>query len=339
MRRSRGARRIDRPARGRAGALVLGLVLASFGAPASGADPVVSEEGPVRASLRVEPQLPRIGDTILLELEVVADAGVELLMPEFGEALERFAVVDFAPSESVDAEGRTVARQRYRLQPARSGPQSIPPLLIEFVDRRPGRTPAPEGADAYELLTERVAFEVQSMLTSDDALELSPSRGQLGPLETPGGPLWPWLLAGGVGLAALAPFAARALVARRARSRRRSAYEVARSELDTLLYAPRPAAGDAAAIDAFYVALSGIVRRYLESRFGLHSPEQTTDEFLESLASSPDLKRSHQDLLREFLQGADLVKFAHRLPSAAEINESVGLAQRFLEETGEVRDA
>jgi len=274
----------------------------------------------------------------VLELEVVAEPGVELLMPEFGEALDRFAVVDFAPSERVDAEGRTVARQRYTLQTARSGLQSVPPLLIEFVDRRAGRQPAPEGADAYELLTERVEFEVQSMLGSDDSLELAPARGELGPLETPGGPLWPWLLAGGVALLALAPFAARVLVARRARTRRRSAYEIARGELDALLYAPRPAAGDAARIDAFYVALSGIVRRYLESRFGLHSPEQTTDEFLADLSGSPDLQRAHQDLLREFLQGADLVKFAHRLPSGSEINESVGLAQRFLEETGEVRD-
>jgi hypothetical protein len=132
---------------------------------------------------------------------------------------------------------------------------------------------------------------------------------------------------------------ARAFAARRARSLQRSAYEIARGELDALLYGPRPAQGDLEAVDAFYVSLSGIVRRYLENRFGLRSPEQTTDEFLEELSRSPDLQRKHQDLLSEFLQGADLVKFAHRLPDAEGLNTSVALAQRFLEETGEVRDA
>jgi hypothetical protein len=298
-----------------------------------------SESGPVRATVRLEPENPRIGDAVRLELEVVAEEGVELLMPAFGEALDRFVVVDFAPSETIDADGRTVSRQRYTLQPSRSGPQGIPPLLVEFIDRRPGRKSTPDGEDAYELLTERLPFEVASVLGTDASLDLMPSRGELGPLTTPGLPIWPWLLAGGAALAAAAPLAARVLVARRVRSRRRSAYEIARSDLDALLYGPRPAPDDGLAVDRFYVSLSGIVRRYLEDRFGLHSPEQTTAEFLESLSRSPDLRRSHQDLLREFLEGADLVKFARQLPDASGLSVSVGLAQRFLEETGEARDA
>ena len=120
------------------------------------------------------------------------------------------------------------------------------------------------------------------------------------------------------------------------RRRRSSAYERARADLDALLYGPRPT-GEA--IDAFYVKLSGIVRRYLEDRFGLRSPEQTTEEFLDDLVRSPDLVRAHQDLLREFLRGADLVKFAHHVPDAEGVEGSIGLAQRFLAETQERPDA
>ncbi len=320
----------------------LALIVAASGVVLAGptwSSEATRESGPVRARVRLEPENPRIGDPLHLDLEVIAEEGVELLMPEFGEALDRFAVVDFAPSEQIDAEGRTVSRQRYTLQASRSGSLSIPPLLIEFIDRRPGRDPTPEGEDAYELLTERLSFEVASVLASDSSLDLMPARGELGPLRGPAGPIWPWLLAGAALLAAAAPFVARGIVARRARSRQRSAYEVARAELDGLLYGSRPSPDDVAAIDAFYVALSGIVRRYLEDRFGLHSPEQTTDEFLDDLSRSPDLTRGHRDLLQEFLEGADLVKFAHRIPDAEGLNASVGLAQRFLEETGEVRDA
>jgi hypothetical protein len=42
-------------------------------------------------------------------------------------------------------------------------------------------------------------------------------------------------------------------------------------------------------IEPFYVALSGIVRRYLEGRFGLRAPERTTEEFIRDALSSRKL--------------------------------------------------
>jgi hypothetical protein len=59
----------------------------------------------------------------------------------------------------------------------------------------------------------------------------------------------------------------------------------------------------------------------------------TTEEFLDELAKSPDLVRSHQRLLREFLNRADLVKFAHLVPDAGDVEESLDSARRFLEST------
>jgi hypothetical protein len=114
------------------------------------------------------------------------------------------------------------------------------------------------------------------------------------------------------------------------RIRRRSAYDVARGDLDDLIMAPRP---NDQQMDAFFVQLSGIIRRYLENRFGLRSPELTTEEFLDELAKSPDLVRSHQRLLREFLNRADLVKFAHLLPDPGDVEVSLDSARRFLEST------
>jgi len=290
----------------------------------------IFERGPVRATIRLSPEAPVIGDVLTLDLAVEAEPSVELLMPEFGEALGRFEIVDFAPSERVDDQGRTVARQTYRLQPARSGPQSIPPLRIEFVDRRPGRDPAPEGEDAYELLTERLRLEVAPILAADAPLELRPAHGDLGPRRGPLGPLWVWALASIVLAAVVAPFAWRAFAAARARQRQRSAYEIARQALDGLLAEGRP---DASGMDAFYVSLSLIVRSYLEDRFGLRSPELTTPEFLAEMGRSPDLARSHQQLLRDFLTQAELVKFAGLRPDPGDVDESIAAAERFLEET------
>jgi hypothetical protein len=97
----------------------------------------------------------------------------------------------------------------------------------------------------------------------------------------------------------------------------------------------RPSPTAAEELDAFFVELSDIVRHYLEDRFELRSPELTTEEFLEQMSDSPDLTLEHQRLLRGFLRRADLVKFAQHVPSKEDIQDSVGAAERFLDETRE----
>jgi hypothetical protein len=288
-----------------------------------------SETGPVRASVRLSPPAPAIGDPLVLELEVRAEPDVELLMPEFGEALDRFSIVDFTRSEAADDEGGTVSRQRYTLAPSRSGAQLIPPLIVEFVDRRAGRDPAPEGEDAYELLTAALEFEVAAALPEGASLELRAPLGNLGARKLPGRGGALWVLAALLAVAAVY-FGIRAWAIWRSRSLRRSAYDLAKADLDALLMEPRPGERE---MDAFFVRLSDIVRSYVENRFGLRSPELTTEEFVQELANSPDLVRSHQRLLREFLNRADLVKFAHLVPNPADVELSLESARSFLEAT------
>jgi len=316
--------------------LALSVILVAASASAEGVIQSTAERGPVVAILRIEPSEPVIGDVVTLELEVRAAAKVELLMPEFGEALGRFEIIDFAPSEEIDEKGNTIARQRYRLQPARSGTRVIPPLRVEFVDRREGYTPAPEGEDAYELLTERVTLEVSSVLPADAPLVLRPAHGRLAPRSDPIGPWWIWPLGIAVLLAAAGPFVWRAWQSAQARKLQRSAYEIARAELDSLLYGGRPSAET---MDGFYVALSLVVRTYLENRFALRSPELTTEEFLTEMGRSPDLARSHQKLLRDFLVQADLVKFAGHVPTDADVDKSIQAAEKFLEDTRDQSEA
>ena len=312
-------------------ALVLGIgVQPVGGSVASEKLEAVTEAGPVEAIVRLSPSKPRIGDALTLELEVRARPDVELLMPEFGEALDRFAVLDFTRSETADDEGGTISHQRYTLTPPHSGSHAIPQLLVEFVDRRPGRDPAPEGEDAYELLTAALAFEVTSALADDAPLEFRASLGELGPFVVSGRYRWLWILASVIASAAAVLAGIRGWAWWQMRTQRRSAYDVAKGDLDALIMAPRP---NERQMDVFFVQLSGIIRHYLENRFGLRSPELTTEEFLDELAKSPDLVRSHQRLLREFLHRADLVKFAHLVPDSADVEVSLDSARRFLEST------
>jgi hypothetical protein len=287
----------------------------------------------VKATTTLTPRAPTIGDEITLEIRVEAAAGVEVLMPEFGEALSRYTIVDFVPRQQVAPDGSAIHTQRYTLQPYLSGTQAIPPILIEFVDHRPGQKPAPDDQEAYELLTERLEFTVQSVLPDNASAQLHPPLGELQLVTTSTGARWGslagvLLLVGGA-LALLWVYARR----RRRRVRRRNAYEIARARLDALL--ARDVPRDEAAIAAFFVDISAIVRRYLEDRFEVRAPELTTEEFLTVTGDSGVLSREHQGLLRDFLKQADLVKFAGVSAGEVEIGASIESAARFLEETRE----
>ena len=166
-----------------------------------------------------------------LEFEVRAEPEVELLMPEFGEALGRFQIVDFVPEEEIDDRGATRALHRYQLQPARSGRQTIPPLRVEFVDRRPGHAPAPEGEDAYELLTDRVTLDVRSVLPAEAPLTLRAAHPALPPRSRPLGPWWAWAAGGGALLALAAPFLLRLYRDAQRQRQQASAYAVSYTHL------------------------------------------------------------------------------------------------------------
>jgi hypothetical protein len=294
----------------------------------------VNQLGPVEVTTRLVPAAPLIGDEITLEIRVEAEPDVEVLMPAFGEALHRYTIVDFVPRRAVTDAGRNEYVHRYTLQPQESGAQTIAPILIEFVDNRPGQKRAPDDLDAYELLTDRMDFHVQSVLPDSTSPQLVPA---LGPLDLePRATAWRRFGPAGAGVALVLTAAVLAMLwtrGRRRRVRRRNAYELARARLDALLAQSTP--HDAAAVEAFFVAISGIVRRYLEDRFELRAPELTTEEFLTLAGTSRDLTREHQGLLREFLRQADLVKFAGVRVTGEDVRHSSDLAIRFLEDTRE----
>ena len=90
------------------------LILLAASLPWAETPPIekTTEVGPVTAVVRIEPAEPLIGDPVYFTLEVTAQPGVELIMPDFGEDLQRFTIINFTPApERLDERGRTVATQ------------------------------------------------------------------------------------------------------------------------------------------------------------------------------------------------------------------------------------
>jgi hypothetical protein len=88
-----------------------------------------------------------------------------------------------------------------------------------------------------------------------------------------------------------------------------------------------------AQVEAFYVEVSGVLRCYLEERFGLRAPERTTEEFLRDLEAGDVLAREHRGDLARFLSQCDLVKFAAAEPGEPEHLATWQLADGFVEAT------
>ncbi len=83
--------------------------------------------------------------------------------------------------------------------------------------------------------------------------------------------------------------------------------------------------------DHFHTQASNILRRYLQERFGLRAPQQTTAEFLAS--SAPRLTAAQQSLLREFFERCDLAKFARAGATPEDCRRAAELARTFVQQT------
>ena len=86
-------------------------------------------------------------------------------------------------------------------------------------------------------------------------------------------------------------------------------------------------------VEPFYVRLSDIVRHYIEDRFSLRAPEQTTEEFIRVATRSHLLSPDHQKLTQEFLEQSDLVKFARHTPERSDMETALTAGERLVRET------
>ena len=72
----------------------------------------------------------------------------------------------------------------------------------------------------------------------------------------------------------------------------------------------------------YAVLVSETIRSYLGQRFQAPSTRRTTEEFLRQMeADRTTPLAEHRDLLRNFLQSCDLVKFARYQPTLAELEQ------------------
>jgi hypothetical protein len=120
-------------------------------------------------------------------------------------------------------------------------------------------------------------------------------------------PLWQVLalLAGGALLAA-GGYAVWRWARRRRAPRALRLFEIALERLEQIRALMQPSS-----VREFSIAISDIVRRYIEDEFKVTATHRTTEEFLHDLLESSNAAlAAHRNLLAQFLEQCDMAKFA-----------------------------
>ena len=286
-----------------------------------------SENGPVKATVKVWPPSPSLGDPLHLELTIEAAPGVTVEAPFEDEGLGRFNAIGWTHDTTRRDDGGTVEVQRYTLEPPGSGKHRIPPFRLLVTDARSGST----SSAATELLTEEIPLTIAPVDPARASEPLAPARGAL-PLRVGAVPRWMIAVAIGFGLGLIVGTVVLVRTTRRHRAIRAriSAYELAVRRLAALERGGAPEEPD---LDGWFVELSAIVRRYLEERYHVRAPELTTEEFMQVARRAAGLSAEHRELLSAFLERCDRVKFAGYRPDDDESLATLKAARAFIEDT------
>ena len=264
----------------------------------------------VKVTVETQPDAVDPGRDFFVTLTLSAPAGQSVELPDLRTRFQGFQVAeDFTEDPLKAADGSTTLVSRWRLVPE---PMARKYRLAPFV--------------INNFYTSPVLFEPppkREAVTGE--MEIAPKR-DLPPLS------WKLVLSAlclvlsacGIGcLVWLIVRKIRTMV----RIHRMSPIERAMYELEQLLKKGLPGRG---LYKDFYVELTMVVRRYIERRHAVRAPNLTADEFLRAARENPAFTREAIAELKNFLESADMVKFAGVEATPEMADAATGKARDYL---------
>jgi hypothetical protein len=255
-------------------------------------------QGPATLEARSESegQAMALADVLHLVVTLEGSKGLEVDGPlRLGDVSAWDVLAVSPPRLKTEEDGRVRWQQTLTLAPTAPGDQ---PLHLAPLTYRDG-----EG-DRHTLRWTPFSVRIVTAVTNLDPRSARDISASEDPPPLPAAThVWPWIAS--VALAVvLAPGVVWLALRKRARPAPSSALHKAMRECDRVLAMQR-ANGKSRVI-----LLTGVVRRFLERRFGMPARRQTTAELLAGIAARSDLPGDARHWLRTFFEQTDLIRYA-----------------------------
>lgn len=294
------------------------------------AQDIVKEEStkmPVSVSASVDKARATIGDKINYKITVAFPENIEVFFPETKDKVGGLAVKDFDVADIEKEKGRITREFRYVLETYKTGSYIIPAFDIKYKEKLKSEVEVAK--------TPEIFIEVATTLDEDasDVRDIKPPVA----LDKSYFRLY-IIIAIVFGVLILAAIILHYIYRRKHRETESipeplPAHQIAYNDLESLMAMDLISKGQ---IKEYYYRLSNIVRHYIENRFRLMAPERTTEEFLAEMTVTERLTEDHKELVGNFLEHCDMVKFAAYGPDSREIENSFNSAKKLVDETREV---
>lgn len=287
---------------------------------------LLAQQGRILVESKVDKDRITIGDLVKYTVIITRDKDLKVEMPGLGANLGAFEIRDYNVSDPQEIDGKIVEKVEYIISTFETGEFEIPPLTIRYA--------APGDTTRREIKTEKIKIFVESLKPSE-AGDIRDIKGPVELKRTLRRLIYTLSAALAVALVGFFIFyyikkkrAGEALIPKKIEPPR-PAHEVAYEELEKLKNSDLLERG---LIKEFYIELSDIIRRYLEGRYFIAAMELTTTELMEKLRTA-NLDQFDIDLIDEFLDLCDLVKFAKYVPSYEENNKALEQAYQIVDRT------
>ncbi len=280
------------------------------------------EKHGVTISFRIEPSRISLDEDVLLTIQATYPKDATVQFPDVPSRIEGLELAaELSPPATSTPDGKQRREWIGRLTPQPATNYRIAPMIFQSMqDEAQGL--------ARDILTPAIRLEAQPLPSpASNTMQLEPQPTYIMP---PPSILLQWgllvllFLALIGGIIKLLPH-----LRRKIRVLRMSPQERALHDLEQLLAEDLHTQGQ---FKLFYHRITAIIRRFIEKQYGIRAPELTTTEFLAQAARNPAFPDAVLQRLQQFLEAADLVKFAAFQPSPESVTEAICTARSYLQE-------
>jgi hypothetical protein len=287
-----------------------------------------NDDGSIKAFVSYQREEFSIAEKLQINLEIHKTGDAIVIFPKEEDfRLDKLSISRIGSLDRETADGADILKRRITLLPEEMGNASIDSIRIRYT----------LGDEDQVLETDPISFTIVSFTGKPSESVMFEDKLQPESLQLDYSGLWLVLIIFGI-VIVVGVCVFLLVVYLKRRSLSETPEEVIPAHINALKKLDELEAEELAEkgeIGEFHRRLSLILREYIENRFDIRAPEQTTEEFMLEMSTTRKISDEHKALLKDYLTQCDLIKFAKFRPPIDYHKEAMNRARTFIETTAE----